>query len=68
MCEWAEPCCLGVLAGEGVTETVGMGGERGIAVRGVEVVEGGARVAGATPAGAVFSDPPEDRLRLIVYT
>ena len=65
MCEWEEPGCFGVLAGEGVMETVGMGGERGMEVGEVDAVECGPRGAGATPVGAVFSTaaPPEERLR-----
>ena len=60
--EWAELCWTGVLAGEGVTETVGMGGERGMEVGGVEVL--GPREAGVTPVAAGFTDPTEESPRL----
>lgn len=52
----------GVLAGEGVTATVGMGGERGMAAEGPE--EEGLREAGATPVGAGFIATPGERERL----
>ena len=60
--EWVELCWTGVFAGEGVTETVGMGGERGMEVGVVEVV--GLREAGVTPVAAGFTGPTEERLRL----
>ena len=59
--EWAEPGCRGVCVGEGVMETVGMGGERGMEEAGPE--EEGPREAGATPVGAGFFVATEDRLR-----
>ena len=56
--EWAEPGCRGVCVGEGVMETVGMGGERGMEEAGPE--EEGPREA---PVGAGFIVATEDRLR-----
>ena len=61
MWEWVEPCCRGVLDGEGVMETVGMGGESGMEEEEEVDEERGPREAGATPVGAGF--PPDDRLR-----
>ena len=55
MWEWME-LCFGVLAGEGVMETVGTGGERGMEV--CAAVKG-PREAGTTPVGAVLIAPGE---------
>lgn len=53
----------GVLAGEGVTATVGIGGERGMEAEGPEEEEG-LREAGATPVMAGFTPIPGERERL----